>query len=549
MRSRENACTRWGTISSRLTVAHALERIGGHSVLQQGTSRRAPAIVDTAGDVERSARAPRTIAEMVLWLIPLALSAVVYFPITQNYFFADDFVHLFRMENEGLLAYLMIPRGGHLLATFNAIFYASHALFGTHAEAYYWLPLFVHLLNVALLFSVIRSFTRSARLACFGAALWGVSPMNEGALGWFSVFGQALVATVLLYLLAQLARIADGRPVHRYAPALWCVLLLGACTSFGVGIGVTLVFPLVAFLLLPPSPTRTRAVRIFAALAVAVPGIYFGLSRLSFILYQPRTPPLIISWSVTTNLAMLAHLVGWGSTTLLLGQATSRLVYPGIGAFAIIAVFAAAALGTLIAAPPPVKRRLLACVVLCFGCYAMIVAGRAAFFANGAQPLMFVTPTRYHYAAPIPLAIALCVILAYFDTLAPLHAGVKNALLAGWVALVGGSYLLLGKPIDHHLAARRETERTVATIRAAIDAAGPHQAVHIRSQKFQGVGPIFVTRQDIFPGWAGVFVIFFPDNVVDDKPVFFETSDRDVLEAAQAGRRTATLLVEARRDG
>jgi hypothetical protein len=167
---------------------------------------------------------------VLLFVIPLALTALVYHRITGNYFFADDFLHLFRVRNEDFPPFLLVPRGGHLLVSYNALFDLAYRLFGTHPEPYFWVALLTHLLNVGLLFSVIRLFTHSARLACFGAALWGISPQSEAAIGWFSVFGQVMVATVLLVVLRQLALVANGRPSGRYAPLLWCVLLLIACT-------------------------------------------------------------------------------------------------------------------------------------------------------------------------------------------------------------------------------------------------------------------------------------------------------------------------------
>jgi hypothetical protein len=174
----------------------------------------------------------------------------------------------------------------------------------------------------------------------------------------------------------------------------------------------------------------------------------------------------------------------------------------------------------------------------------MIVAGRAAFFANAGRPQAFVQAGRYHYAAPIPLAIALCVVLAYVDKLYRLRSEAKTAFLVGWISLAGLAYVQFGKPIDHHASARRETAAVLSAIRTAIDAAGPRQSVYIPHRPFQSLGRIFAKRQDIFPGWAGVFVIFYPDNVVDGKPVFFVTSDPKLLRAAQKGRRMATLLVE-----
>jgi hypothetical protein len=78
-----------------------------------------------------------------------------------------------------------------------------------------------------------------------------------------------------------------------------------------------------------------------------------------------------------------------------------------------------------------------------------------------------------------------------------------------------------------------------------IDAAPPNQNVDVPNKPFQSVGPIFVSRRDLFPGWAGVFVIMSPDNVVDGKRVRFVTSDELTLSAAPEGYRTATLIVPA----
>lgn len=48
----------------------------------------------------------------------------------------------------------------------------------------------------------------------------------------------------------------------------------------------------------------------------------------------------------------------------------------------------------------------------------------------------------------------------------------------------------------------------------------------------------------LFPGWAGVFTIFFDDNVVDGRRVVFSDPDPKVIAAAGRGRRTASLLVQ-----
>jgi hypothetical protein len=368
--------------------------------------------------------------------------------------------------------------------------------------------------------------------------------MNESALGWLSVYAQAIVSFFMLVLLRQIVLVADGRAVRRYLPAFWCLLLLAACTSFGTGIGVTLVCPAVAFLLLPASPTRTRVVLIFCVLAIALPGFYFGLTRLTTALYMPRTAPPFWEPNLITNLVMLGHILGYGIVTLIIGHFTARLDYPGLMAFVLIGVFTVAVVATLIAAPWPVKRRLLACIILSLGCYGIIVAGRAAFFAIAKNPQMFIRPARYHYAGPIPLAIALCIMLSYAETLFPLRRAAKVALLGAWAGIAGLAYVLVGKPIDNHVAARRESAQVVATVQQTVAAAAPQQDVYIPNRPFRWVGPIFFTRQDLFPGWAGIFVLFFPDNVVDGRRVYFVTTDQQALVAAREGQRTPTLIVE-----
>src|SRR5262245_26751126 len=74
------------------------------------------------------------------WLaLALVLSALIYFPITENFFNGDDFFHLYRIVNKRLLEFLLFMHGGHLLLTRNAIFLLCFEAFGTNAAAYFWL--------------------------------------------------------------------------------------------------------------------------------------------------------------------------------------------------------------------------------------------------------------------------------------------------------------------------------------------------------------------------------------------------------------------------
>jgi len=57
------------------------------------------------------------------------------------------------------------------------------------------------------------------------------------------------------------------------------------------------------------------------------------------------------------------------------------------------------------------------------------------------------------------------------------------------------------------------------------------------------MGPFITPHLELFPGWAGVFTLFFPSNVVDGRRVDFVVADPTVIEAHRSGKRTAGLLV------
>src|SRR5262249_49642555 len=177
-------------------------------------------------------------AKMARWhplaLVPLALTAWVYYPITGVFFYADDFYHLSHMTNESSLVWLVVPFGGHNLILRNLAFLGSCDLFGFPSNSWYWPLFFTLLLSVWLLFDVLSALTASILLACFGATLWGICPLAAGTIGWYAVYGQVMVATILLVVLDWLVRlVATGGRLPTRTACLWYVLLLPGPTWFG----------------------------------------------------------------------------------------------------------------------------------------------------------------------------------------------------------------------------------------------------------------------------------------------------------------------------
>jgi hypothetical protein len=167
----------------------------------------------------------------------------------------------------------------------------------------------------------------------------------------------------------------------------------------------------------------------------------------------------------------------------------------------------------------------------------MIVLGRG-FWLQNAPVEHLVGFSRYHYAALIPLTIAFCIVFAQFDRSAWFGARAGNVLLLAWLVCCGAAYLYQPLAIDHHAEARRQTSEAVEAIRKQIQAQPQGAAVFIRNRHFRPL-PLPAVH---FPGTAAAFVIFFPGNVVDGRPVYFV--DRNpTVRAAFKGKRTTTLIV------
>ena len=485
-----------------------------------------------------------------LSLLPVLLAAVVYRSLVNAYFSSDDFLNLFYIVNKSPAEYLLRFHGGHLLLTRNAIFYLSYHLFGPYPEYFLATVLFTHLLNVFLLFRLTERLTNDAVAAAFAATLWGVCPVHTGTLGWYSVYGQVLVATILLVILNQAARAATGdAALSRRTIVTWPLLLLAASTSFGIGIGATLVAPAVLFLLLPPSRQQQRACIALCITAVVVPLLYrlilwfdeayFGPSGEAFVAAVMFERGATASWH---QLLMVGYLAGYGLSSLLFGFFASVGKFYEPATWVASATFVLAAVIAAVRGNRATLRQLLAFTLLSFGCYAIIAVGRSQFFeadkiaAGSAQ-------ARYHYVASLPFAVMLGIIAAQGCRSLGLRSGAQLRLLAGWLLVLGVSYRLAAPFIDLFPNARNETLLVLANIRRQVAAVPAGDVVYIPNQPFRAIGTLYVLNQVAFPGWAAVFCIYSPSNVLYDRRVFFVVKDPLVAAVAKKGRRTADLIV------
>jgi hypothetical protein len=475
-------------------------------------------------------------------LVPLLAAIWMWHPLLGAFFYADDFLHLFDLLTLGVPRFLAQPWGGHLYLVRNAIFLALYDAFGPDPRPWFWSVLLTHLLNVLLLHRLIRRLTGDALLACAAATVWGTCPTLEGALGWYSVYGQVLLTTLVLIVLGDLVRLLHaGSRLSTRTAAGWGLLLAigGAC--FGSGLGIAGAFPLVAVVALPAAQRSGRAIAVLVAAGLAILAVYAVVRIGAAALLEPGARALLAPGALLADLptaiVLGAQLVAFGAYTLPFGffhLALDPTVTMAIGA----AAAATLGLGGWLAADGRTRRALLGLALLPLVAYATVAFGRSTSLEVINVPAAHAaTWPRYHYLALALLAIVGAAALGAIMARGRAAAVVLSGTAALWTLVRLGFLATRPPALDLHAGARVETGRVLAAIRAAVAAAPPGGTATIENQPF---GPAAVPW--LFPGWAGVFLIHFPGETLDGRTVRFRVTDADWRLAQSRGGRIARLV-------
>jgi hypothetical protein len=470
-----------------------------------------------------------------LVLLPLALSVWVYHPITRAFFFADDFVSFVDLLNEKTLVFLLKPFGGNAFLVRNLVFLATYRLFGVDPVAFQWTVLITHLLNVALLFGVLRAMTGSAWLACLGAAAWGVSPLAVGTLDWYTVFGHVLVGTVLLVVLRSVVRLdVGGCRIPTRSAVAWFALLLAGSTCYGPGIGAALVFP-VALVLLLPVAWRQPGVRLaFLALPPVTLALYYGLQYLYRQIGELSWEEFLTQHAALSGFDTIpplwGHLLAYSAAGTVLGFALPR-PYPNPAAWSAVAALAAGAGLLLWRGSGRTRRQWLAMVVLWAGIYLIIAIGRGHIYSLFHVPAaVAATVERYHYAGTIPLVVLACLALREVGRLPVLHALPRGlAVVVALAVLVAGrdstAFRIDTRPLVHDYFLYTKYD-----LAGQIAAAPRGRPLYLEN----GETPRYVLGAKIpkrlVPGRAAVFLLTGSSSGLDGRDVRFIERDPQVLE-------------------
>ncbi len=479
-------------------------------------------------------------------IVPLLATFAVWAPLRRGYFSGDDFFHLYDLTTRPLSSLLGQVWGGHLLVLYNAALWAMFQAFGADPRGYAWTVLLTHLLNTVLLFQVIRQVVRprGVTLACFGATLWGTCPVLAGTLGWYSVYGQVLLTTLVLGVLWSLGRVLrSGRALSPRLALTWTAVLAAGSTSFGTGLGVAAAFPLAAVLALPGDrlPRRSALVLVLGALLTVV-GYQLALVRSPDMTAEARAGVSLLSnpGLLPAALALSAHLAGFGAGALLFDVLGANQRFPDWMQLVGGGVLTLLLLAAGVSADAAGRRRLVALALLAGSAYGAVAAGRAAVYAAGHVPFtMAAMVPRYHYLPLALLTVVVCAALAQIAARGSVASRVVSGAAGLWMLGRLAVLVLFPFPIDLADRQRAALEDVFRSIRAQADRTPPGEVALIENKPF---GPS-IYFPALMPGWAGLFVVFSPEDTIDGRPVRFLVSEDDWQRARARGGRIAGLVV------
>lgn len=500
---------------------------------------------------------------IVFPLILLVAAVVAQSPALGHSFRGDDYLHLYQIEDLGFWRFLLTPHGGHVLPTAYTVFYLCRVLFDLNANGYYALAIATHALNVYLLYRIVETSTRKPTIALVAAFIWGTSGLNQGSIGWYSVYGHIFAGTWTLLFLYGVARVASGdRALTRATPWLWFGYMLAAATSFGAGIPVAMLSGPLLYLFLPDTPGRFRAMRILCALLIVVPVLFLSVHWMHYLLFVSDAAGSAAGKTLATQIAgmtpsswleiisMFSMLLSYGTASLVFGPLLPLFGLSVLRSAWVAYGFTAAmllALGcTVRRIDLSVRPQAIGLLLFAAGSYGIIALARASIYDVHGYPMMHAaSETRYHYLAPALLALFLAMLAAEFDR--PVVKPWR------WIATIAATLLLganwtASRNINDALSADSGAlfASTVDSIESKIHAQAEGSKVVIQNKPFAGAG----WGHESIPGLAAVFLIHFPENLVDGRRVYFSEKDPDRLAYWRrvGGQRLRDLLIAPRRD-
>ena len=503
--------------------------------------------------LKREALAPKLAAlRSEKFLAPAAAIAATI--LVQGLILGSDFVdedlrHFYGILETGLVESAFSPYGSHFIASFVLVVAGLYELFGLNAPLHFAVLLLTHLLNVALLYGIIRALTGKRVVAAVAAGLWGSTCAFHSTLQWYSAYSHMLGVAAMLWGLWELARAAEARTplTNRALVRISIILFAGSATEL-TGSLVAAIFPVIAFLILPressplksalklvPAAVLSIAVVVIGSLAKAdAPMLHFSLERatLAFVYLMLYGVGVIPAGPLVTLDAEV-------NPKTILGNDSDGIAL-AISAVITVAL-AAAVVWRFIRGDWAERRTLFALVGLGAMLYAAVAVGRSG-FTWGKTLVWLATRGRYHYDANPALVIAVALALAKLrpSFFWPMKRGVRISL-----AVFAGFWLVANHVVSRltylNGGGRQEwtrdwTDLTSASIELLATRIPERSTLYVRNEKFRPASLMFAlgAPEVQFPGIGAYWAVYHGPEDFQGRTIRFVEESPELLRAIRA---------------
>ena len=554
-RSKSNCLERGPPVSS------AGSRGGMADPISAGGAPDVLGVAPTSADAAHAASTESALASpSARWLLLATLFAtvVVQSASLDAFFFEDDYLHLFGLANGPTSRALFTTDGGHVMLAYKALLLVLYRAFGFESGPYFAFVVVLHLVNVFLLFDVLRRLTSSPMVGAVGASLWGVLPLNGGALGWITAFGQVMATTAILWLLRDVARLAEQkRKPDALAFVRWGALMLVAATSYGLGMVVGATVALFVWLLLPAESARLRTALLLSPLVILLP-------MLHRILLSLGKGSVIVVSDLSDTITVFLGMMSYGTMSVLLGPVLtadrrSRAIdvlgsasgVEGLGlAYALAGITFVVLGGLFYRATPTQRRQMLAFLLLACAAYGTLALGRAWIVGRLDARFELVTEPRYAYFPTLALSGLLALGLGTLPARRlSARPWIGFSIFCAWLAIVVVPARITAANLvnERSVTARMQAEEALSVVRAEASASPSAAEAYITNDPFAGAS---LSRafgaQALFPGLAALWVVANPTDSVGGRRLRFVEHDHALVEKIRAerpGTRIVQLLV------
>lgn len=500
-------------------------------------------------------------------IIPITLSAVVQAPILSYYFKTDDFLHLFDASNSDFLQFVLKPHGGHLLFTFYSIFYLLYNLFSMNAEYYFAIVFITHLLNVFLIFHIIKNLTKRPYIAVFGSSLWGMCTINHGALSWFSVYGFIFTGTCLLWIFFDFSRLLNDKfSITKIMIVRWYLLLFAAATSIGVGFAIVSLFAPVVWLFFNGEKIRLQITRYMLPLILIFPIMYvvmhlfynenscipvnaFQLEAIRPVYFLDilKMVPGLLSYGVSS--LHLGPYITCGHNGVVIGplQGIDQIKILQIS-YGLAAIFFCGLIFAIKHATHIRRCQFLSFLLLLLISYGIIALGRTWFIKHLGAPIwMGITIPRYHYIGSLIFSILSCLIIAESSFVKQLPDKRMGIFVFIWIlaTIVPYKYTAPHIILDHGKDSFIEYKKVISAIHKEIYQYPVDTTIYIKNRRLESIPTILMKGPAFFPHWAALFIIAYSENTVEGRKVYFIEENKKLVACASKleGTRISEILI------